>query len=64
MDSAPLPQEWLSLEEMERKYVSTVLEKCQGRIEGSDGAAIALGLKPSTLRSRLQKLGLDLKQFR
>jgi len=62
--SLPLPGQWLSLEETERKYIENVLEKSRGRIEGSDGAAAILGLKPSTLRSRLQKLGLNLKQFR
>ena len=59
-----LPDEWLSLEEMERKYIENVLEKSGGRIEGPDGAATILGLKRSTLRSRVQKLGLDLRQFR
>jgi len=59
-----LPDQWVSLEEMERKYIESVLEKIQGQIEGPDGAAAILGLKPSTLRSRLAKLDLDLKQFR
>lgn len=62
--SAPLSDEWLSLEGMERKYIEKVLEKSRGRIEGAEGAAAILGLKPSTLRSRVQKLGLDIKQFR
>jgi PAS domain S-box-containing protein len=62
--SPSLPDEWLSLEEMERKYIESVLEKSRGHIEGPDGAAVILELKPSTLRSRLQKLGIDLKQFR
>ncbi|MFC1657487.1 sigma-54 interaction domain-containing protein [Candidatus Moduliflexota bacterium] len=62
--SPPSSDGWPSLEEMERDYIMRVLEKCGGRIEGSDGAAPLLGLKPSTLRSRLRKLGLDLKTFR
>ena len=61
---APLTDEWPSLEGMERKYIERVLEKSRGRIEGADGAAAILGFKPSTLRSRVQKLGLDLKLFR
>lgn len=62
--SPPSSDGWPSLEEMERDYIVRVLEKSGGRIEGSDGAAPLLGLKPSTLRSRLRKLGLDLKTFR
>jgi transcriptional regulator with GAF, ATPase, and Fis domain len=61
---SPSPYQWLRLEDMERRYIEKVLEKCEGRIEGADGSAVILGLKPSTLRSRLQKLGLDLKQYR
>ena len=60
----PLPDQWPSLEEVERKYIEDVLRKSRGHIEGADGAALILGLKPSTLRSRLQKLGLDLKKVR
>ena len=60
----PPSGEWPSLEGMERKYIEKVLEKSRGRIEGSDGASAVLGLKPSTLRSKVQKLGLDLKLFR
>jgi formate hydrogenlyase transcriptional activator len=58
------PDQWTSLEEVERKYIEAVLSKSRGHIEGSDGAAVILGLNPSTLRSRLQKLGINLKQFR
>jgi transcriptional regulator with GAF, ATPase, and Fis domain len=60
----PRRDEWPSLEEVERKYIEDVLRRRQGHIEGADGAAVILGLKPSTLRSRLQKLGINLKKFR
>jgi formate hydrogenlyase transcriptional activator len=46
----------VTLEEMERTYIERVLRRCDGRIEGEDGAARLLGLAPSTLRSRMQKL--------
>ena len=47
-----------TLAEFERGYIAEVLESCGGKIYGPDGAAAALGLKPTTLQSRLRKLGL------
>lgn len=47
-----------TLQEVERAHISQVLEDTAWRIEGRHGAAVRLGLKPSTLRSRMQKLGL------
>jgi formate hydrogenlyase transcriptional activator len=44
--------------DVERAHILRVLESVQWRIEGPFGAAVALGLKPSTLRSRLRKLGI------
>jgi len=48
----------LSPEEYERRYLEKVLEKTGGLIKGARGAAALLGVAPSTLRSRLQKLGI------
>jgi formate hydrogenlyase transcriptional activator len=50
------PEALVTLEEMERAYIERVLRVCEGRIEGEDGAARILGLAPSTLRSRMNKL--------
>jgi transcriptional regulator with GAF, ATPase, and Fis domain len=47
-----------SLESFERQHVLSVLGRCSWRIEGERGAAKALGLSPSTLRSRMQRLGI------
>ncbi len=49
-----------TLREVERQHIRTVLEQTEGVIEGSGGAAAILGLNPSTLRSRLKKLGIAL----
>lgn len=49
-----------TLEEVERSHILRVLENTKGVIEGPKGAATILGLRPSTLRSRLQKLGLKI----
>jgi transcriptional regulator with GAF, ATPase, and Fis domain len=47
-----------TLEALERAYIVQVLERTRWRIEGPRGAAVILGLHPSTLRSRLTKLGI------
>ncbi|HNM43246.1 helix-turn-helix domain-containing protein [Plasticicumulans sp.] len=48
----------INLEAVERRHIEQVLTHCSGVIEGPKGAAAALGLHPSTLRSRMQKLGI------
>ena len=46
------------LDEVERAHFLRVLERCRWRITGAGNAAQILGMKPSTLRSRLKKLGI------
>jgi len=48
-----------TLEAVERGHIQRVVLACAGRIHGTGGAAEILGLNPSTLRSRMKKLGLD-----
>jgi transcriptional regulator with GAF, ATPase, and Fis domain len=48
----------LTLEEIEKCHIIRVLEKTHWRIEGENAASDILGLNPSTLRSRLRKLGI------
>ncbi len=50
-----------TLEEIERQHVLSTLNRCGGVIEGAKGAAKGLGLRPSTLRSRITKLRIDRK---
>jgi transcriptional regulator with GAF, ATPase, and Fis domain len=45
--------------DMQRAYFRRVLERTRGRIYGRRGAAELVGLKPTTLQSRLKKLGID-----
>ncbi len=47
-----------SLEDVERHHIESVLAKTNWMIEGERGAARILNLNPSTLRSRMQKLGI------
>jgi DNA-binding NtrC family response regulator/ligand-binding sensor domain-containing protein len=46
------------IEEMERRHIQGVLEEAGWKIEGEQGAAVLLGMRPSTLRSRMLKLGI------
>jgi transcriptional regulator with GAF, ATPase, and Fis domain len=48
-----------TLEEMEREYITGILSETGWRIEGPNGAAKVLGLNPSTLRTRMVKLGIQ-----
>jgi formate hydrogenlyase transcriptional activator len=56
--------EALSLDEVQRSHIRKVLELVGGKISGAGGAAEVLGLKPNTLRSRMEKLGLDVRKSR
>ena len=48
-----------SLVDVERDHIQLVLETVGWRIEGVAGAAQVLGLRPSTLRTRMRKLGIQ-----
>jgi len=48
-----------TLDTVQRTHIIEVLEQCHWKIEGPHGAAAALGMKPSTLRYRMQKLGIE-----
>jgi len=57
----PLPEpppETRLLVEVERTAISEALLACHWRIYGPDGAAVKLGLPPSTLQHRMRKLGI------
>jgi formate hydrogenlyase transcriptional activator len=47
-----------TLHEVQRNHIQRILNETEWKIEGKFGAAARLGLKPSTLRSRMQKLGI------
>jgi len=48
----------LSLDDVQRIHIKKILHKTNWKIEGPDGAAELLQMKPSTLRDRMKKLGL------
>jgi len=47
-----------ALENVERRHIESVLNQTRWMIEGARGAAKILNMNPSTLRSRMQKLGI------
>jgi formate hydrogenlyase transcriptional activator len=51
-----------SLEDVERQHIESVLRQTHWMIEGARGAAKVLNLHPSTLRSRMEKLGIKRPQ--
>ena len=47
------------IKEMERANIERALRRCNGQVYGKDGAAALLGMKPTTLWSRLRSLGIS-----
>jgi transcriptional regulator with GAF, ATPase, and Fis domain len=47
-----------ALAELDHDHILQVLQKTGWRIEGGNGAAVLLGLNPSTLRARMRKYGI------
>jgi formate hydrogenlyase transcriptional activator len=57
----------LSLEDLksrEKEVTQRALQQAQGKIYGASGAAALLGLKPTTLASRLKRYGLQRADFK
>ncbi|MCH8148233.1 MAG: sigma 54-interacting transcriptional regulator [Planctomycetes bacterium] len=57
-DGSPL----VTLEESERQHIQRVLELANWQVRGARGAIAILGLKPTTLESRMKRLGIVRKQ--
>ena len=56
--AAPIAAPRQTLAESERELILRALESAGWRVKGPKGAATALGLNPSTLYSRMKKLGI------
>ncbi|MBX7185285.1 MAG: sigma 54-interacting transcriptional regulator, partial [Vicinamibacteria bacterium] len=50
--------ELITIDEVQRRHIRGVLAATDGRVYGEKGAAKILGLKPSTLQSRMKRLGM------
>jgi PAS domain S-box-containing protein len=55
---AEQPAQDLTLDEAQRRHILGVLRRTGWRVSGAGGAAEVLGLKPTTLESRMSKLGI------
>ncbi len=58
VETDPNVDKVLSLEEVERKHIIKTLQITNWRVRGQNGAAELLQLKPTTLESRMEKLGI------
>jgi transcriptional regulator of acetoin/glycerol metabolism len=47
------------MDDIDRAHLLKTLDECKWRVKGAGGAADRLGLKPSTLYSRMKKLGIQ-----
>jgi formate hydrogenlyase transcriptional activator len=47
----------------DRSEILRILKDTKGRVAGPDGAAVRMGLKRTTLISRMKKLGIDARQI-
>ncbi|MEN9360143.1 MAG: hypothetical protein RL095_1678 [Verrucomicrobiota bacterium] len=53
-----------TLEESVKSKIQQVLKRSKGKVYGEDGAAAMLDMNPSTLLSKMKKLGIDAEKFR
>jgi len=53
------PPSLKSMQETEKDHIQRVLQSTNWRIDGDKGAALILDMNPSTLRSRMRKLGIQ-----
>ena len=62
VDALDVGEEVLTYEELrtrERENLLVALKKAKGKVSGSGGAAKLLGIKPTTLASRLKAMGIE-----
>jgi formate hydrogenlyase transcriptional activator len=52
-----------NLDYAERQHIVRVLRETHGKISGPHGAAIRLGLKRTTLQSKMQRLGITRRDY-
>ena len=50
-----------TISENERDYIVAILKRCGGKVNGIGGAAELMNIPPSTLKSRMKKLGIERK---
>jgi transcriptional regulator with GAF, ATPase, and Fis domain len=63
MNHGPTPSPCAGLDNERRDEIVRVLRESNGRVGGVDGAAARMGVKRTTLISRIKRLGINPKQF-
>jgi formate hydrogenlyase transcriptional activator len=58
----PMPATAMTLSDLEAEHIRAVLDSTGWRVRGPGGAAERLGLKPTTLESRMARLGIERKR--
>ena len=53
-----------SLDSSIKRNIIDALKRTRGKVYGEDGAAVLLGLNPSTLQSKIRKFGIKKKSFK
>ncbi len=59
LEEEPRPEEKSGLLEKEKHIIEIALSNCNGKIEGKNSAAEQLGLKGTTLRAKMRRLGIE-----
>lgn len=49
--------------EFEKEYILTVIKFCKGKISGASGAAALLDMPPTTLKSKMERLGIKKRHY-
>ena len=52
----------LTMNDLQREHIIHVLKLVNGRVRGDSGAAKLLGMEPTTLQSRMKKLGIKVEK--
>ncbi|WP_341939356.1 sigma 54-interacting transcriptional regulator [Marinimicrobium sp. C2-29] len=63
-DLAAKPLTEVEKRQQDRENMASALRQCKGKVFGDDGAAALLGVKPTTLASRLKRHGIEPGRFR
>jgi DNA-binding NtrC family response regulator len=57
-------EEILPLKRMEAQHIIKALSRCRGKVSGEGGAAALLEVKPTTLYSKMKRLGIERDTYR
>jgi transcriptional regulator of acetoin/glycerol metabolism len=57
-------EKFLPLKQMEAQHIIKALSRCRGKVSGKGGAAALLEVKPTTLYSKMKRLGIERDAYR